>query len=305
MRSASKRAIGARSRARAQACGSRPCTRRGRRAHRRAHRRRARRRRCRRHRHARRARHRRIDRDHDARRAPAPRARGARSISSRRHSASARSSMQLAVELLPPEPRAAHSARRSPARKSARDWRRWPRSARASPRSRGSAISFLSSGIGRGVVVTTWRGLRARAAARTAACPRSLPARRHLASSSHQAASNCGPRKTVRLLGREHLRDRAVRPDQPAASTARSAAARRGGCTASRPDTPSIITARTSASVSPTSAMRACRRWRSAARRAPCARTHSAPARVLPAPRPPRISQVLHGPPPCAAAGGN
>jgi phage terminase large subunit-like protein len=38
---------------------------------------------------------------------------------------------------------------------------------------------------------------------------------------------------------------------------------------------------------------------------AACARTHSAPSRVLPAPRPPSISQVVHGPPLLAARGGS
>jgi len=32
---------------------------------------------------------------------------------------------------------------------------------------------------------------------------------------------------------------------------------------------------------------------------------HSAPARVLPAPRPPSISQMVQAPPPCAASGGS
>src|SRR6185312_391044 len=60
--------------------------------------------------------------------------------------------------------------------------------------------------------------------------------------------------------------------------------------TASNPDAPSIITARASLKVAPTSAMR---RMRLA--RTPLA-THSAPARVLPAPRPPRKSHKRQRP---------
>jgi hypothetical protein len=65
------------------------------------------------------------------------------------------------------------------------------------------------------------------------------------------------------------------------------------------PDGPSIITSRTSCSVSPISAI-------GLTGRSPPARlrTHSAPLLVLPAPRPPIKSQVVHGPPPYAQSGG-
>ena len=52
-----------------------------------------------------------------------------------------------------------------------------------------------------------------RAAGRTAACPRSQSGWRHLASSSHQAASNCGPRRLSGVVGGEELGDGAVAPD--------------------------------------------------------------------------------------------
>jgi hypothetical protein len=73
------------------------------------------------------------------------------------------------------------------------------------------------------------------------------------------------------------------------------------GAVARRPDGPSIITSRTSASVSPTSAMRPT--GRAEIPEIPPTRpvTHSALARVLPAPRPPRTSQVCQEP---ASSGG-
>ena len=78
----------------------------------------------------------------------------------------------------------------------------------------------------------------------------------HLASSSHQAAANCGPRRLSGSSDENAMRHRAVRPFEPplradparpfvSASRARSS-----------PDGPCTITSRTSASVSPTSAMR-------------------------------------------------
>src|SRR6476659_5720808 len=62
---------------------------------------------------------------------------------------------------------------------------------------------------------------------------------------------------------------------------------------------PSTMTSRVSRSVSPTSAMRAFGSLMATAR------THSAPARVLPAPRPPRMSHVVHGSPLFAKSGGS
>ena len=194
----------------------------------------------------------------------------------------------LAVELLPLEPAAAHSAPSSSSRKlSAR------------------CIRFAAVG----ARVTTVPGAsdqppqqrrplrrrrhhrprpRCRAAARTAACPRPSTFG-HFASSSHQAASNCGPRKLSGLARREGLRHRPVRPDQPPraspATPAAGRAASRRGC----PTAPNTITSRASSSVSPTRATREHAPGSPGFAPSTCARTHSAPARVLPAPRPPRI----------------
>jgi hypothetical protein len=62
------------------------------------------------------------------------------------------------------------------------------------------------------------------------------------------------------------------------------------GETARMPLSPSTITARAPRSVAPTRAMRA------SFRLSAIERTHSAPARVLPKPRPPMISQVRQSP---------
>src|SRR5262249_38085280 len=59
------------------------------------------------------------------------------------------------------------------------------------------------------------------------------------------------------------------------------------------------MTSRVSRSVSPSRAMRAFGSLRAVAR------THSAPARVLPEPLPPRISHVVHGSPLLANSGGS
>ena len=63
-----------------------------------------------------------------------------------------------------------------------------------------------------------------------------------------------------------------------------------GGDTARMPLSPSIITLRTSASDAPTSAILACGSLRADSR------THSAPARVLPKPRPAQTSHVCQSP---------
>ena len=75
-----------------------------------------------------------------------------------------------------------------------------------------------------------------------------------------------------------------------------SSGRRSGGEVASRPDSPSTITARTWSMVSPISATRRDRPAESGIAPSTCARIHSAPARVLPAPRPPRITQVCQSP---------
>jgi hypothetical protein len=66
------------------------------------------------------------------------------------------------------------------------------------------------------------------------------------------------------------------------------------GAAASTPLSPSTITLRTSVKLAPTSAIRAAPSARATSR------THSAPARVLPKPRPAQISQVRH-----ASCGGS
>ena len=94
------------------------------------------------------------------------------------------------------------------------------------------------------------------------------------------------------IFGGKHLRHRAVAAIRAAGATASRSGARLRGCTASNPETPSTITSRASCSVSPTSAIGP------SAASLPLAsfRTHSAPARVLPAPRPPSRSQVVQSP---------
>jgi len=59
------------------------------------------------------------------------------------------------------------------------------------------------------------------------------------------------------------------------------------------PGRPSIMTSRAAAKVSPTSAMRPTGSCVSQPKPEARPITHSAPARVLPAPRPPRTSQVV------------
>ena len=121
-------------------------------------------------------------------------------------------------------------------------------------------------------------------------------ASRHLAISSHQAAWNCGPRKLSGSSAENASATLPLRHSSRRRLGIHSGRAPRG-CTASSPETPSIITSRTSCSLPPTSAMRCLGE-------AASARTHSAPARVLPAPRPPMMSQVTHGAPLGASSGG-
>src|SRR6185436_189984 len=68
---------------------------------------------------------------------------------------------------------------------------------------------------------------------------------------------------------------------------------------------PSIMTLRTWPMVAPMSAMRWARRSARPAMASAWARTHSAPVRVLPEPRPPRISQVCQERPLRATSGGS
>ena len=118
----------------------------------------------------------------------------------------------------------------------------------------------------------------------------------HLPSSSHQAAVELRPAQALRVAGGKGLRHRPVRPDQPLARRLplRPPVRRRAGEDARGSRTPS-----------PPAPGPASRRpgrpgsmppGRPASPPSTCARTHSAPARVLPAPRPPRMTQVVQSP---------
>ena len=137
---------------------------------------------------------RRIDRDHDALQAAAPRATRQLSMPRARPQRVGALLDDLAVELLAAEPRAGvardHARRGTPAP----DCCALARVPARVTAVAGSAISRLSSAIGRGVVVMTCRG---RSPRRSPNCSMSKVASawRHLASSSHQAAANCGPRR--------------------------------------------------------------------------------------------------------------
>jgi hypothetical protein len=113
-----------------------------------------------------------------------------------------------------------------------------------------------------------------------------------LAISSAQAASNCGPRKesgssAENTCAIAPFRHSSLRSDGDQVGRSSS------GCTASNPDGPSIITSRAAAKVSPTSAMRATGLSVKPRKPPTSALTHSAPVRVLPAPRPPITSQIV------------
>src|SRR6185312_3769546 len=114
----------------------------------------------------------------------------------------------------------------------------------------------------------------------------------HLATSSAQAAANCGPRKRS---GSEADSTVASAPLGQMSRLPVSRGASPGGCSRSRPLSPSTMMAIASLIVSPTSAM-GDTGWGPVAN----ARIHSAPARVLPEPRPPMTSQVTQSP-----GGGN
>ena len=88
---------------------------------------------------------------------------------------------------------------------------------------------------------------RRRAGARTAACPRSPPACRHLPSSSLQAARELRPAQRLRILRGEGLRHHPVRPDEPPPRRRSTAAGRRRMDVEDARTAPSIITSRTSA----------------------------------------------------------
>ena len=153
-----------------------------------------------------------------------------------------------------------------------------------------SPISAFRSGTGRGVVVISCRGRspsrRPNCSMSQVSCPYF-----HFASSSHQAKWNCGPRK---LSGSSEEKICAIAPfGQTSRRRDASKLGRNRRAIRQMPDTPSIITSRASPSVSATSAIR-----NSPARACPVASpcTHSAPARVLPEPRPPKISQLRQSP---------
>ncbi len=109
------------------------------------------------------------------------------------------------------------------------------------------------------------------------------------------------PAQLLGVLGRERVGHRAVRAIRAAGASPSIAGARCAArCAGCRRGPRSSPRARRARSRRPARWSRAARRHKA---RWPCtsARTHSAPARVLPAPRPPSISQVVHGPPPLAA----
>ena len=104
------------------------------------------------------------------------------------------------------------------------------------------------------------------------------------------------PAQRLRVARREDLRHRPVRPDQPLAAWPATPAGGRAASQAMMPDGPNTITSRASSSVSPTRATRELVPGSPGLPPSTCARTHSAPARVLPAPRPPRMTQVVQSP---------
>ena len=117
----------------------------------------------------------------------------------------------------------------------------------------------------------------------------------HLASSSHQAQSNCGPRSDSGSLAEKSC------ATAPFGQTSRLRLAchsgrRSGGVEGMMPDVPNTMTSRAWSIVSPTRATRELVPGSPGLPPSTCARIHSAPARVLPAPRPPRMTQVVQSP---------
>ncbi len=124
---------------------------------------------------------------------------------------------------------------------------------------------------------------------------------RHLASSSHQAAANCGPRRLSGSSAENACATAPLRPFEPPARRRPDRPLARAHARRAGPRRPrSSPRARRARSRRPARCGACACRARDAERRA----THSAPARVLPAPRPPSSSQVVHGSPPWAKFGG-
>lgn len=124
----------------------------------------------------------------------------------------------------------------------------------------------------------------------------------HRGMPSHQARSNCGPRNCSGSSAENRC------AWLPSGQTSRQRELTSSGCRSChssdiRPDTPSTITSRASAQLGPTSAIRSGRAGRNGERISE--RSHSAPARVLPDPRPPRISQLDQSCDACGSPGGN
>ncbi len=170
---------------------------------------------------------------------------------------------------------------------------------------RASASSRRRSGIGRGVVVTISRG---RAPSRKAELQH-VPGLLDMAPFRELVAPGgleLRPAQRIRILGREHMRDGAVSPFE-----LRSVGDQAGRSPGSwmREQARRALdhdVARVSEGLADERDAAAPARRRQPAEagaRAPI--THSAPARVLPAPRPPSTSQVVHGPPLLAQAGGS
>ena len=155
------------------------------------------------------------------------------SIMARDHSASGRSSMISPTNLLAAEPRAGvardHLARNAGDRCAA-----FACVAARVTAVRGSAISRLISAVGRGVVVMSWRGRAPEPQAELQHVERVVG----LAPLGELVAPGrveLRPAQALRILGRERLRDRAVRPFQPPPRRRSTPAARARGASAQQP----------------------------------------------------------------------
>ena len=201
---------------------------------------------------------------------------------------------ELAVELLPPQRGAAvprgHLLQKTVAPGASGS----PPSAPASPPCRTPPPASAASDCPRRRRHHRPRPL-ARAAARTAACPR-----------RPRPWSTCRPRRTRprRTAARAASPDRGPRRSAPRRRSARPAACASPAIPAAGRG-PSRRGCRSARKPSPRAPGRASRRsgrpgsiapGRPASPPSTCARTHSAPARVLPAPRPPRMTQVVQSP---------
>ena len=139
-----------------------------------------------------------------------------------------------------------------------------------------------------GVVVTMDRGCRPRRRANARLSHDSL-GYCHDASSSHHAASNCGPRNWSGSW-LENTRAKAPLGQVSFRLEGSYVGLSQGGDMLMMPDSPSIMTDCASSRARATRAMRVARLFST------WVRTHSAPVRVFPNPRPARMSQVSQSP---------